>query len=100
MNIAFISKLEYNRPFTEFNSALLQVFAHFAGIRLCNDTHFYYSYDLPVSEVLLYVLKAQQPNPEKIRQLIKKSGLHFKKYLYFIYITDNELPTFWILISV
>lgn len=92
MNIAFVSELEYNRPFTEFNSELLQVFAHFAGIRLCNDTHFYCSYDSPVSEVLLYVLKTQQPNPDKIRQLMKKSGLQFKKYLYFIYITDIELP--------
>lgn len=91
MNIAFVSELEYNHPFTEFTSEILQVFAYFAGIRLRNDANFYYSYDSPLSEILLYVLKMQQPNPEKIRQLMKKSGLHFKKYLYLIYITDNDL---------
>lgn len=91
MNIAFVSELEYNRPFTEFSSEILQIFAHFAGIRLCNDAHFYCSYDSPLSEIFLYVLKTQQPNPEKIRQLMKKSGLHFKKYIYLIYITDNDL---------
>ncbi len=73
MNIAFVSELEYNRSFTEFNSELLQVFAYFAGILLCNNSHFYSSYDSPLSEILLYVLKSPQPNPEKARQLVKKS---------------------------
>ncbi|MDF2889342.1 MAG: transcriptional regulator, CdaR [Lacrimispora sp.] len=91
MNIAFVSELEYNRPFTEFASEVLQVFAHFAGIRLCNDVRFYCSYDSPLSEILLYVLKTQLPNPEKTRQLMKKFNLHFKKYLYIIYITDDDL---------
>ena len=91
MNIAFVSELEYNRSFTEFNSELLQVFAYFAGILLCNNSHFYSSYDSPLSEILLYVLKSPQPNPEKARQLVKKSGLHLKKYLYLLYITDNDL---------
>ncbi|WP_277406488.1 hypothetical protein [Lacrimispora xylanisolvens] len=79
MNIAFVSELEYNRPFTEFTSEILQIFAHFAGIRLCNDAHFYCSYDSPLSELFLYVLKNPAAKSGKDQAVNEKIRTPFKK---------------------
>lgn len=91
MNIAFVSELEYNRPFTDFTSQILQIFGRFASIKLSNDAHFFCSYDSPASELLLYVLKSERINPLKIQQLTNSAGLNFRKYLYLIYITDGDM---------
>lgn len=91
MNIAFASELEYNRPFNDFTSQILQMFGKSAGIKLSNDAHFFCSSDSPASELLLHVLKSVQPNPLKIQQLMNSAGLNFRKYLYLVYITDGDL---------
>lgn len=90
MNIAFVSELEYYKPFSKFGAEILKIFSKFACIKLSNDAHFFSSYDSPASDLLMYVLKEERPNPLTTQQLISNAGLTLRKNLYLIYITDGD----------